>query len=1670
MISHQTKGTSFRGLQNYLFAGKTGVEVDPDRVAYVETFNLGEIRDPAIVARLMRATAAQNFRVEKPVLHLSINPPPEAKLSREELRQVAVNVLHEVGLSEHQALLVVHHDLDRQHAHLMVNRIHPETLLAWKRDFDYKVVNAALDREAARLGLRRVQREKPGLSKKAYWKAQRRQKEPFVDFLRPKVEEGIVAATSWNELSAALAKEGLYLRKRGQGLVVTDGAENAKLSALSDLGGLGKFEKEYGERFTEYAARVGELRPDGAKALRDLESDLPDPRTLVSGVLEKVTQHDAVFTVDQVRRHAFWAAGGKNLTDLVLGAPEVLELGVEAQRVDSKGHRTDYQTIYTTHENWRLEGRLAELVEQIVSSSKEGSTPAIEAPTLADSRLSEEQKAAVTTILENPRLAILSGPAGAGKGWVLGEVRQAYEEAGYVVRGMAPSGIAAAQLRDQGLEARTIAAYEHQWNRGRGHLTDRDVVVLDEVSMVSTRQMVAILEEAERSGSRLVIAGDAFQLSPVGAGDPYRVLLEEVGERLPAGVAQLSRVYRQEQDWHRKAADQVRAGDAEPAIRAYAEHDRVRWAVQHRELLPQLTAQVIADQLRNPGESQLALAVRRKDVELLNRAIRFERKRTGHLGEEVRVGERTLAVGDRVVFLRNDPLGRHVQAVDPDTSERGVQRGDFGTIRALEKSGKITVDLDAGREVAFDPAGYRDFDLGYAATVHRAQGASIDRVYYVPSRGLSKSAAYTALSRHRKDLHLFLSKETWIPGGARNPDRNAAVHLEPRVEGLSAAKKSEALQSLEWFMRRENKIDMAHQRAAALERRSPGYGTTLADEAAARNREDVLESGPLAQVVPIRPELDADTLERVEALRDTLMSQSAVFVAADVERFRIEADLSKGEAVSLYSLPDVIPVRDDSLDGTMYTTRSYLERETAVLGVLEDLRSADRLHLIDGPTAQRTSRLQEYVSSALDSGHTVEVLAVSRRRADELALAFDRVEGVEVRTTAAAAAQEPSSRHASLLVLDEASRLSTERFGEVLPRVQAREAFLVLSGEADGAKPLEAGDPYRGLVDDLPGAERLGRQGRDTWSAWDRDAFEALQRGDAAEAVNEWAGVRRLGWAASRAEALTEAATETASDLARYPEAVAMTLAYRRSDAEALSREVRAQLVERGIVNGEGIEISGKTYAAGDRVVVRETLYHSGDALTQVAGPKNDARKPIVAGSRAVVQSVSADSVTLRFELGRTVALSLTSARLDHAYSATVARAPDVDRAHLVLDRFMDRDALLHGVSRHSTDLRLYGDRETFTSAAQLAHQLEATTPRDLARDHVVLDRARATLHGVRQERSALAPPAAEARGLQDLVASKLPDSALGFDEHLQRIVHTRELVHALRDDLLAAYKDPQAAESSIARAAFEQGPAAVAEILRETPEKFGEVVGKEARAALPPATVESLETYGLQSEKAEDLLGKLVSRRERLEKVIAEGKRPRTLLMLRASIQHTENKLARLQIAPRSREARVVRREISMLERGIEKLSAADGSDIPDRLQALRDRLGAHAAIHRAAHTLDHLARVAPKNELWNSLRQGTLEKPGLLRQAAVAARGTHLAFHQVASAVRAIKSTRERSLHEAASEAAKRFAKAAAWGMLAKAAPVAVYVSVAVVRTGYRALQKLRDRGLEKGREAEL
>lgn len=254
MIAKVTRGSGFIGLQSYLLSGKNRDE--EDRVGWIATRNLAS-SDPEIAAVLMRDTAAESRKVKKPVYHLSLNLAPEERLGREELLQVVERTLRDIGLEEHEALIVAHRDTPHQHVHVMVNRVHPKLLRAWDNRHDYARLERSLRHQELELGLRQVPgRHSPLPGQERHVGVQlssgdRRHlaitgERPFALHVREVARRDLRESQSWEELHSRLRDYGLHLEKRGRGLVLTDGRRRVKASFVDRDSSLGRLQKRLG--------------------------------------------------------------------------------------------------------------------------------------------------------------------------------------------------------------------------------------------------------------------------------------------------------------------------------------------------------------------------------------------------------------------------------------------------------------------------------------------------------------------------------------------------------------------------------------------------------------------------------------------------------------------------------------------------------------------------------------------------------------------------------------------------------------------------------------------------------------------------------------------------------------------------------------------------------------------------------------------------------------------------------------------------------------------------------------------------------------------------------------------------------------------------------------------------------------------------------------------------------------------------------------------------------------------------------------------------------------------------------------------------------------------------------------------------------------------------------
>lgn len=357
--------------------------------------------------------------------------------------------------------------------------------------------------------------------------------------------------------------------------------------------------------------------------------------------------------------------------------------------------------------------------------------------------LSPEQRRAIHHVTGGPDIAAIQGAAGAGKSAALDAVRGAYEEKGYRLTGVALSGKASDELqKSSGIKSQTLHSFLDEIERGRRSITARDIVVVDEAAMIGSRQMQQLSSAVRAGGGKLILVGDTRQLQSIEAGSAFGAITKKIG------ASEVVEHRRQKSQWAREAADALRAGDAAQALRAYADRGKLSIHAHGLAAKEKMIADWAADSAANPDKSRMMLAGTRADVRELNEMARDWMRDAGKLeGAEHRVGDAHFAAGDRIMWLRND-------------RGLGVKNGQLGTIESIStKRGEIEVTArrDDGEMIQWRASDYEHIQHGYAATVHKSQGGTIDSTYILAGGPMDNlHSGYVGLTRHREEAKIYL--------------------------------------------------------------------------------------------------------------------------------------------------------------------------------------------------------------------------------------------------------------------------------------------------------------------------------------------------------------------------------------------------------------------------------------------------------------------------------------------------------------------------------------------------------------------------------------------------------------------------------------------------------------------------------------------------------------------------------------------------------------------------------------------------------------------------------------------------------------------------------------------------------------------------------------------------
>lgn len=460
---------------------------------------------------------------------------------------------------------------------------------------------------------------------------------------------------------------------------------------------------------------------------------------------------------------------------------ELTDRAMSDERVLHAGDR------FTTHEVRAevraLDGALHQLAGQ-------DARPTLDRGESARAGLDQGQRFAADQIAAGKGLVVVEGFAGAGKSTMLRAAAEDLRFSGHDVLGVAPSGKAAKGLEQSaGIESHTLTKTLIDIEKGNTKLTADSVVIVDEAGMARNEELGRLAQHVADAGGRLVLVGDERQLGAVGRGGGFAEAREIAG----SGTARLDEIHRQREDWQRDATQAFGEGRARDAIQAYLDHGKVEWAASRGTARDMLVADYVRELERGTSpRDMLALAQENRDVRQMNTEIRAAIKERGGLqdartyrlehadGNSQKI---EIAVGDRVVFERNN-------------ARTGEKNGEFGTVTKTDRRG-FDVRMDDGRMQRVEDGGQHQMSHGYASSIHKSQGATVEKTYTLASKGMDSKLAYVSMSRQKDDTKLYANhaefkndahlKNSLSRDGGREAFKNVVAAGSVREHGKESA-------------------------------------------------------------------------------------------------------------------------------------------------------------------------------------------------------------------------------------------------------------------------------------------------------------------------------------------------------------------------------------------------------------------------------------------------------------------------------------------------------------------------------------------------------------------------------------------------------------------------------------------------------------------------------------------------------------------------------------------------------------------------------------------------------------------------------------------------------------------------------------------------------------------
>jgi hypothetical protein len=537
----------------------------------------------------------------------------------------------------------------------------------------------------------------------------------------------------WREVHAAFERHGVEYKpyRTGARIGDLDSPETVKPSEIDRDLSLRAMTATFGPYESSQQARD---RAAAREAVQRAENLVVGARLLddPSPIMNRLTANNATYTLGAVERLVCERVQDVEQRQAIV--EKIVDGSV--QLVDDRG-----KTRLTTRDVLDAERTLAAAADRLASDKRD---VAIVRP--ADGGLDEQQQRACAYATDDDaRLKVITGVPGAGKTRLISEIGAAYQDAGYNVRAVSVANSAVDVLRrETDVPARSVAKELYEWSQGRERLTNRDLLIIDEVSTLGTAQGATLLRDAYEHGAVVIALGDDKQFQAVAHGNALELMQRAVGEN----AIDLEKTRRQSEAWQREATEAVRRGDIRDAIDAYRERGFVHETGSQDEARAALLDRWRV--IEGSGVECGIEAYTNRERIAVNALAREEWRAMGRLaGDDVRLetvdGKVPYAVGDRVIIRET-------------IREAGLFNGSVGTVRGIDDA-TLQIERRDGAIVQVDTREHPGVQHGYCSTEYREQGSTRYAELQLVTEHVNQRSLTVGMTRHTDEYGMFYSRE-----------------------------------------------------------------------------------------------------------------------------------------------------------------------------------------------------------------------------------------------------------------------------------------------------------------------------------------------------------------------------------------------------------------------------------------------------------------------------------------------------------------------------------------------------------------------------------------------------------------------------------------------------------------------------------------------------------------------------------------------------------------------------------------------------------------------------------------------------------------------------------------------------------------------------------------------